>query len=370
MSQDEYFLQKALRLAERGKGWTSPNPMVGALVLKEGRIIGKGYHPMFGGSHAEINAIEDAGQEAEGATLYVTLEPCCHYGKTPPCVERIIASGIKRVVIGTIDPNPIVNGRGVEILKQKGIEVRVGVLEQECRRLNRAYFKFITTGLPLVTLKFAQSLDGNIAIKNGQSKWISNERSRKIAHQLRKEHDAVLVGIGTILKDDPQLTVRYIRGRNPYRVILDSRLRIPLGSKVVTDEFVDKTILVTTPKAPDKKIKLLQDRGVRVWVLDPDQRGGVNLHSLLPKLGQMGVTSLLVEGGNEVLTAMMKANLADRVVIFIAPILLGEGIPALGDLGIKRIDEAVRLRNIQLKKIKSDLMVVADIRGDNVYRSN
>jgi len=370
MSQDEYFLQKALRLAERGKGWTSPNPMVGALVVKEGRIIGKGYHRRFGGNHAEVNAIEDAGQKAEGATLYVTLEPCCHYGKTPPCVERIIASGIKRVVIGTIDPNPMVNGRGVEILNQKGIKVVVGVLEQECRRLNRAYFKFITTGSPLVTLKFAQSLDGNIATKNGQSKWISNERSRKIAHQLRKEHDAVLVGLGTILTDDPQLTVRYVRGRNPYRVILDSRLRIPLESRVVSDGFVDKTILVTTPKAPHNKVELLQDRGVKVWVVDSDQRGRVNLNSLLPKLGQMGVTSVLVEGGNEVLTAMMKANLADRVVIFIAPVLLGEGIPALGDLGIKRIDEAVRLRNIQLKRIGGDLMVVADIRGDDVYGSN
>lgn len=360
-----YYLKKTLQLARRGAGRVSPNPMVGAVVVKNDRILGEGYHRQFGGDHAEVNALRDAGEEARGATLYVNLEPCCHFGKTPPCTDAIIAAGIKRVVVGTIDPNQRVNGKAIEMLKKNGIELKVGVLEQECKRLNEAYFKFITTGLPLVTLKIAQSVDGRIATKSGNSRWITNEKSRILAHRLRREHDAILVGVGTVLKDDPQLTVRLLRGRNPYRIVLDSRLRTPLEAKILCDDFVDKTIIATTEQAPSNSIRSIEKRGAKVWIIDSDGNGKVNPQVLLRKLGERGISSLLVEGGREVFTSMLKAGLADRVVIFCAPILLGEGISAFGDLGVISLKEAIHLSEPRLRKIGSDFMITANILTDN-----
>ena len=231
---DEDYMKLALRLANKGLGKTSPNPMVGAVIVKDNRIIGQGYHHHFGGKHAEINAIESTTEDISGATMYVTLEPCCHYGKTPPCVEAIIKNDIGKVVIGILDPYPSMSGRSMEILRQHGIETKVGVLEEECRSLNEAYLKHIITGVPLVTVKFAQTLDGRIATSTGNSQWISSPASQRMAHKLRTTHDAVMVGAGTVLSDNPQLTVRLVKGRNPTRIILDSRLRIPLKAKVFT----------------------------------------------------------------------------------------------------------------------------------------
>ncbi|MEE9400354.1 MAG: bifunctional diaminohydroxyphosphoribosylaminopyrimidine deaminase/5-amino-6-(5-phosphoribosylamino)uracil reductase RibD, partial [Dehalococcoidales bacterium] len=230
---DEDYMKQALKLAAGGLGQTSPNPMVGAVIVKDNRIIGSGYHRRYGGEHAEINALQDAGEPLDGSTLYVTLEPCCHHGKTPPCVDEIIRHRIGRVVIGAVDPNPRVNGRSIELLKRNGIETRVGVLEAECRNLNEAHFKYMSTGIPLVTLKFAQTLDGRIATLTGDSRWISSEKFRRLAHKLRAASDAIMVGIDTVLADDPQLTVRLVKGRNPTRIILDGGLRIPVDSMVV-----------------------------------------------------------------------------------------------------------------------------------------
>ena len=252
---DEYYMRKALALARKGLGSTSPNPMVGAVIVKKGEIIGKGYHRRFGSPHAEIEAIKDAEGSINGATLYVTLEPCCHTGKkTPPCLDTLLKYDLKRVVIGTIDPNPQVSGRSVKALREKGIETEVGVLEEECRKLNETYFKHIQTGMPFVTLKFAQTLDGRIATLTGDSKWISSQKSLQWAHRLRSQHDAVMVGVGTVLKDDPQLTVRLAKGRNPVRVVADSRLRTPLGAQILKEQGIAQAIIATTKRADLEKM--------------------------------------------------------------------------------------------------------------------
>ena len=257
--EDEIFMEKALILARRGLGKTSPNPMVGALVVKGRKILGKGYHRKYGGAHAEVNALRNAKADVRGASIYVTLEPCCHHGWTPPCVDALIGAGISRVVIGTPDPNPRVNGKGIQSLLNNGIQVKVGVLEERCRELNEAYFKYIQNGIPLVTLKFAQSLDGRIATKTGHSQWISSPESLRLGHALRSMHDGVLVGIATILVDDPGLTVRLAKGKNPRRIIIDGKLRIPLRAKVLNDEGVDKTIIVATKRASRGKAQSLKN---------------------------------------------------------------------------------------------------------------
>ncbi|MFQ5706241.1 MAG: bifunctional diaminohydroxyphosphoribosylaminopyrimidine deaminase/5-amino-6-(5-phosphoribosylamino)uracil reductase RibD, partial [bacterium] len=234
---DEAFIEKTLELAEKGRGLVSPNPMVGAVIVKNNGIIAEGFHQRFGGEHAEVVACNKARESVKGATLYVNLEPCSHYGKQPPCVERIVQQGIERVVIGTRDPNPIVDGSGIRFLQEHGVQVQAGVLENRCEHLNEAYFKYVKSGLPLTTLKIAQTLDGRIATKTGASKWITSEPARRYAHQLRSQNDAILVGIGTVLSDDPQLTVRLVEGVNPIRFVLDSLLRIPLSARILSKEL-------------------------------------------------------------------------------------------------------------------------------------
>jgi diaminohydroxyphosphoribosylaminopyrimidine deaminase/5-amino-6-(5-phosphoribosylamino)uracil reductase len=339
--------------------------MVGALIVRNGQVIGQGYHHHYGGSHAEINAIQDAGEEVSGATLYVTLEPCCHYGKTPPCVEAIIKGNISRVVIGTVDPNPLVNGKTIDILKQRGIETKVGVRGEECYRLNEAYFKHIQTGIPFVTMKFAQTLDGRIATITGNSQWISSERSRELAHKLRALHDGILVGMGTILADKPQLTVRLVKGRNPLRIIPDSKLRIPLSSKILRDQDITPTIIATTPRADEEKLSLLRKMGVEVLMIDEDEKGEVNLKDLLRKLGKRGISSLLVEGGARIITSFLHQELVDKVVIAIAPKIMGKGIEAVGDLGIQDVDHALRLSFAKIYRAGGDIVVEARIKGDH-----
>ncbi|HEY82403.1 MAG TPA: bifunctional diaminohydroxyphosphoribosylaminopyrimidine deaminase/5-amino-6-(5-phosphoribosylamino)uracil reductase RibD [Dehalococcoidia bacterium] len=351
-------MKLALRLARRGLGQTSPNPMVGAIIVKDGRIIGQGYHHHYGGAHAEVNAIASAQESVNGATLYVTLEPCCHYGKTPPCVEAILQNKIARVVIGALDPNPRVNGRSVQILNQHGIETKVGVLEDACRELNQAHFKLMSTGLPLVSLKFAQTLDGRIATVSGDSRWISGEKFRRLAHKLRATHDAVMVGIDTVLRDNPELTVRLVKGRNPTRVILDSSLRIPLDAEVLKLETAP-TIIATTPRADGKKLSRLRQMGVEVLVAREDKSGEVDLRHLLELLGERNISSVLVEGGAGVITSLLRQNLADKVVVAVAPKLMGKGIEAVGELNIREVSQAVKLSFSKIYRLGEDLVIEA-----------
>jgi diaminohydroxyphosphoribosylaminopyrimidine deaminase/5-amino-6-(5-phosphoribosylamino)uracil reductase len=355
---DEQYMKQVLHLARRGRGQVSPNPMVGAVIVRTGRIIAEGYHRRYGGDHAEIDAIKKAAKKVQGATIYVNLEPCCHWGKTPPCVDALIKEGIERVVIGTLDPHPLVNGRGVQILRDHGIEVVEGVLRDEALALNEVYFHYTRTRLPFITIKYAQSLDGRIATFRGDARWISSEASRKYAHRLRAEHDAVMVGIGTVLVDDPQLTVRWIRGRNPLRVVLDSRLRIPLDAQVLQGE--GETLIVTTDAGDKKKVRGIQQQGKEVLVVQGGSGGQVDLQSLVKLLATRGLSSILVEGGAQVITNFVKQGLANRMVVVTAPLVLGRGIEGIGDLGIADVKDALRPSSREVRRIGED--VVFDLR--------
>jgi diaminohydroxyphosphoribosylaminopyrimidine deaminase/5-amino-6-(5-phosphoribosylamino)uracil reductase len=360
-SPDEKYMQQALRLARKGLGKASPNPMVGAVIVKEDRIIGQGYHKRFGGDHAEVDAFKNASEDVSGATMYVTLEPCRHWGKTPPCTDAIIERKIGRVVIGMLDPFPEMRGKSVELLKQRGIEARVGVLEKECRSLNEAYIKFIDTGLPFVTLKFAQTLDGRIATAKGSSKWISSPESLKLAHKLRSYHDAVLVGVGTVLADNPELTVRLVRGRNPVRIVLDSKLRIPLDAKVLTDQEKARTLLAATPTADKEKLAALRRMGIEVLFAPPDKQGRVDLKQLLKMLGPQQISSVLVEGGSETITSFLRLKLVDKLVVFIAPKILGKGTDSVGELNIKDVSKALKLSFERVYRSGEDIVVEGKI---------
>ncbi len=338
--------------------------MVGCVIVNDGMIVGEGYHQYFGGPHAEVMALKDAGEAAVGATLYVNLEPCCHYGKTPPCTDAIIRAGITRVVVGMIDPNPLVNQRGLEILNQHGIEIKSGVEERACRELNRAFIKYIVTGLPYVTLKIAQSLDGRIATATGHSQWITSYPARVLAHRLRAEHDAIVVGIGTVLADNPQLTVRHVRGRDPIRIVLDDQLRIPLNSQLLGPELAAGTIVATTSQDEARK-QAIEAIGAQVWTLSCDQSGRVSIPELMKRMAGAHVSSVLVEGGAQVNTAFLKAGMVDRIVIAIAPKIIGAGIEAIGDLGIENVDHSIELTNVRLRTAGPDYVVMADIRYPN-----
>ena len=341
---DREFLKKAIQLALRGRGFVSPNPLVGAVVVREGEIVGTGCHRKFGGEHAEVEALREAGHFARHATLYCTLEPCSHFGKTPPCVNRIIEAGIKRVVLGSVDPNPLVNGRGIKVLRESNITVETGLLAEACREVNESFFKYITTRLPFVTLKISQSVDGKIADQNGQSRWISNERSRRLTHRWRWQTDAVLVGIGTVLADDPRLTVRYEEGPQPRRIVLDSHLRIPLSAKLLNDSHVERTaILVSHECKEHEKAGEIERRGAKIWRVPATLSGHLDLSQALERIGQEGVASLMVEGGRRIFTSFLEERLADRLTCFFAPIILGEGIPAFKGLEISNISEAIHL---------------------------
>ncbi|OPY18480.1 MAG: Riboflavin biosynthesis protein RibD [Syntrophus sp. PtaB.Bin075] len=354
---DEFYMKRALQLARKGEGWVSPNPMVGSVIVKNDRIIGEGYHRKFGEAHAEINALSGAKESAEGSTIYVSLEPCSHYGKTPPCVERLVACRPKRVVIGTTDPNPLVAGRGIGILKRNGIEVTVGVLEEVCREINESFLKFIQFRIPFVTLKYAQTLDGRIATSTGHSRWISSPPSRRFAHRLRHAHDAILVGIGTVLSDDPELTVRLVRGTNPLRIVLDSRLRIPLTARILQEQDQAKTLMVTTDHADRKKLSQLNDRGIETLILPVESSGRIDLNRLLRELGSRGIASVLVEGGSRILTALMAQNLADRLIAIIAPKISGRGIEAVGQLNITSMEKAIGLVFRKIYRKGDDLII-------------
>ena len=363
---DLKFMKRALKLAENGRGYVSPNPLVGAVLVKDGKIVGEGYHQRYGEAHAEVNAIQAAGDESLGSTLYVTLEPCAHEGKTGPCTVKIYETGISRVVIGMQDPNPIVNGKGINYLKSKGIAVDVNVMEEKCRELNAGYIKYITKNIPFITLKIAQTLDGRIATSTGHSKWITSEETRIMAHRLRAKHDAILAGINTIITDDPHLTVRYIKAVSPKRIILDSKLRVPLDANILSEELAPGTIIVTTKDSSKEKIVRIEDRGALVLVFDADERGWAPLKKLWKTLAEIGITSVIVEGGNTVQTECLKDSDADRLVLFIAPKVLGSGIDAIGDLGIRNINSAIALHDFSIRRLNTDLMITGSFKFDSI----
>lgn len=363
---DEKFMSLAVRLAKKAEGMTSPNPLVGAVVVKGGKIWGKGYHKRAGLPHAEVEAFLDAereGYELKGSTLYVTLEPCCHPDKrTPPCVDAIIDKGISKVVVGTLDLNPKVRGKGIERLRQSGIEVVIGTLEERCREINQHFFKYITTGAPFVILKLTATLDGKIASFSGDSKWIGSQTQRKYAHELRNKVDAILVGIETVTKDNPQLTVRLEKRNNsqPIPVVLDSKLKISPESALF--KVHKSPIIATTHLSNDKKILELESMGARVLSINSDDRGRVDLNSLVKKLGELEITSILIEGGSEVAASALKNGIVDKIIFFYAPKIIGaDGISMIGPLGISKVSEALTLGNIKLKKIGEEFVVEGNL---------
>jgi diaminohydroxyphosphoribosylaminopyrimidine deaminase / 5-amino-6-(5-phosphoribosylamino)uracil reductase len=367
LSPNESMMQQALRLAAKGRGFTSPNPMVGAVLVQDGQINGKGYHASVGGPHAEIECLRDAGEKARGATLYVTLEPCNHYGRTPPCTAAIVQAGIARVVVGMGDPNPRVEGGGIDFLRSRGIEVTAGILEQECRLLNQAFIKHSTTGLPLVTLKAAATLDGRIAARTGDAKWISNERSRRFVHRLRCDLDGILIGIGTALADDPLLTARIPgkRCRQPIRIVLDTRLRLPVSHQLVRTARTVPVWVACGEQASVEKARQLRDAGVDLLPL-PEGPNGIDPRALLQELGRRNVTSLLVEGGARVLGALLEENLADDFYFFYAPKLLGDprAVPMISGKPGTRLADAVPVFAVRVRQFGEDVMIRGRFRKD------
>lgn len=357
----EQYMRVALAQARKGVGRVSPNPLVGAVVVKGGEIVGLGYHRRAGTPHAEIHALAQAGQKARRADLYVNLEPCSHYGRTPPCVDAIIASGIKKVVMGMIDPNPLVAGRGMAALRRAGIEVCRGILEENCRKLNEIYIKYITQSLPFVILKVAASLDGKIATPSGDSRGLTGHASIRAVHRLRDQVDAILVGIGTVRADDPLLTTRLPgkRGRDPLRVIVDSRLRISPRARVFNPRSGAGVIIATTSRAPRaRKERLERAGGVKVVIAD-GKAGKVDLKGLMKVLGGLGVTSLLIEGGTGISTSALAEGIVDKVLFFYAPKILG-GKSAYGITageGVASVREAFPLHNLTFRKQGEDMLV-------------
>lgn len=352
---DADAMRLALELARLGEGNVNPNPLVGAVLVKDGQIVGRGYHRQFGAPHAEVFALEEAADASRGATMIVTLEPCCHHGKTPPCTDRIIEAGIRRVVLGIRDPNPLVDGKGIACLREAGIEVTEGILAKSAARQNEIFLSFAATGRPFVQLKVALSLDGRIATRSGDSKWISGEASRTEAHRLRRKFASVLVGVGTAVADDPELSVRHVSGRNPIPIVLDPSGRIPEGARLLGS---DTSAIVVTSSMSAAKEHTLTSRGVRVWRL-PLREGLLDLPLLLTRLGEAKIDSVLVEGGGETAARFVEAGLVDKVAIFIAPMLIGgrEARPAIGGLGAASISEAWRLRDVSVGRLTEDIYV-------------
>lgn len=371
LSEDEHYMSLALQLARKGHGRTSPNPMVGALVVRDGNIVGTGWHQKAGTAHAEIHAMQNAGISTIGATLYVTLEPCCHHGRTGPCTEAIIQARISRVVFAMTDPNPCVAGCGATRLREAGIAVTEGVLACEAAKLNEAFIKSMATGLPFTALKMAMTLDGKVATASGHSQWITGQAARQRVHELRDQFDAVLVGIGTVISDNPQLTVRHIKGRNPVRVVVDSYARTPLNALLITDPAA-QTIIAVSETAPGSRIAALTAAGAEVVQL-PAGKNGIDLRMLFQHLTKQGLSSVLVEGGATLNASIIQANLVDQVYWFIAPKLVG-GVQApgpIGGSGVARLEDAAELEDIQFEAIGNDIIITGYFKtreGRDVYR--
>lgn len=356
---DESYIKLSLEIAKKGTGKVSPNPLVGCVIIKNDRIIGAGFHEHFGGNHAEINAIENATEEIEGSTLYVNLEPCSHFGKTPPCVDKIIEKKIKRVVIGTMDMNPLVSGQGIKKLKSAGIDVKVGVLENECILMNKFFFKFITQKLPYVTLKAAQTIDGKIADNLGKSKWISCTASRRYVHKLRAKYDAVMVGIGTVKKDDPSLTVRLTEGRNPKRIVIDTKLNLKLSQSLFLNNHDHNLIIVTSKESlkNGSKIKKLLAHDAKIIFVKETSSNKINLKLTLRQLAKINISSILVEGGNEIFSSFVKQKLFDDMLVFITPKIIGSGLSVVSNLGINGIKQSLKVKIASAEKIGDDVLL-------------
>ena len=350
-------MERALELAAMGIGKVNPNPLVGAVIVKDGEIIGEGYHECYGEAHAERNAVKDAVKLVEGSTIYVTLEPCAHYGKTPPCVDLIIEKKFRKVVIGMLDPNELVAGKSIEKLKNHGIEVVVGVKEEECKKMNEIFIKYITSKIPFVVLKSGISLDGKIATYSGNSKWITSKESREDAQNLRNRLNSIMVGVNTIIADDPELTCRINNEKKLIRIVVDTNLRTPLDSKVVKNN--DKlTIIATTVNADDNKKKALRDLGVKVIEVS-EKNNKVNLKELVKKLGKEGIDSILIEGGGTLNFSALEEKIVDKVIFYIAPKILGgeNSKSCIAGLGFSELNDAVNLKDISYRKISEDLVV-------------
>ena len=369
MTDQEYML-RAIQLAKKGEGWTNPNPMVGAVIVKDGRIIGEGYHKKCGELHAERNAIASLTESAEGATIYVTLEPCCHYGKTPPCTEAIIEQKIKKVVIGSRDPNPKVAGKGAQILRESGITVVQDFMREECDRLNPVFFHYITTKTPYVVMKYAMTLDGKIATKTGASKWITGETARQEVQHMRHRYMGIMAGIGTVLADDPMLNVRVEGWKSPVRILCDSSLRIPLDSQIVRSAKEYRTIVAYAGREENeeitekitKKIEQLHAKGVDT-VCCPDEKGQIDLKKLMTYLGNEGIDSILLEGGGTLNDSALRAGTVKEVHCFIAPKLFGgknSKTPVEG-IGIGLPSEALKLKCTDICQIGEDIRIICQV---------
>ena len=357
---DQKFMKHALALASKARGHTSPNPLVGAVIVREGEIVGEGYHQKAGDAHAEIHALNQAKGLAEGATMYVTLEPCCHWGRTPPCTESVIRAKLANVFVAMKDPNPRVAGNGIRQLEEAGIPVQVGICEEESRQLNEVFIKYIATQCPFVILKSAISLDGKIATASGESQWITSEASRLKGHEVRAQVDAILVGVGTVLQDNPSLTVRLPERQNedPIRVVIDSRGRTPLGAKVFNPDSNAGTLIAVTENASLEKIEALKSAGADVLIID-EEEGRVCLKALMQELGRKEITSVLIEGGGEINAAALQAGIVDKLMFFIAPKLIGgkDAPGSIGGVGIARLAEAFELRDVKIAQIGTDFLI-------------
>ncbi|MDD6700763.1 MAG: bifunctional diaminohydroxyphosphoribosylaminopyrimidine deaminase/5-amino-6-(5-phosphoribosylamino)uracil reductase RibD [Clostridia bacterium] len=367
---EEQFMKRAIELAKQGVGWTAPNPLVGAVVVKNGRVIGEGYHRKYGELHAERNALAACTEDPAGATLYVTLEPCCHYGKTPPCTEIIIEKKIAKVVIGSRDPNPKVAGKGARILREHGINVVEDYMREACDALNPVFFHYITTKTPYVVLKFAMTLDGKIATRTGASKWITGEAARNHVHQLRGRYAGILAGIGTVLADDPMLNCRIDGAHQPLRIILDSHLRIPMGSRLVRSAKEYPLLIVCNESTRDReegtnRIQKLEEAGAKVWTL-PEKNGHPDLNVLMQRLGEEKIDSVLIEGGGTVNEAVLKAHIVHHVYAYIAPKIFGgedAKTPVEGS-GIRLPQECAKLRLAKITVLLNDMLLEYDVEGE------
>lgn len=355
---DEFYMNRVLSLAKKGMGFVNPNPLVGAIIVKDGKIIGEGYHKAYGQPHGEVEAFLNAKDSVEGATIFVNLEPCSHYGKTPPCSDLIIKKKIKEVVIGMVDPNPLVSGKGIEKLRKAGIKVRVGILEESCKKLNEGFIKYITKKEPFFLLKSAISLDGKIATYNDESMWITGEKAREEVQYLRKEYSAILVGIETVIKDNPRLNCRIEGGRNPIKIVVDSNLRIPLDCYLIKNIKESKLIVATTERAEKEKIEILEKLGVEVLIIkERDNR--VDLKELSKALYQLKIDKVLVEGGGTLNYSAIESGLIDKVIFYIAPKIIGgkEAKTAIEGVGIKSIKDVFRVKELKLRTVGEDVVI-------------
>jgi diaminohydroxyphosphoribosylaminopyrimidine deaminase/5-amino-6-(5-phosphoribosylamino)uracil reductase len=354
---DEKYMERALELARKGIGKVNPNPLVGAVIVKDNEIIGEGYHECYGEAHAERNAVKNATKSVEGSTIYVTLEPCAHYGKTPPCVDLIIEKKFRKVVIGMLDPNELVAGKSIDKLRGNGIEVVVGVKEEECKKMNEIFIKYITSKIPFVILKSGMSIDGKIATYSGESKWITSKESREDSQNLRNRLNSIMVGVNTVIVDDPELTCRINNEKNLKRIIVDTNLRIPLDSRVIIND--DKmTIVATSLDAEENKKKILRDLGVKVIEVE-EKNKRVDLNELMKKLGQEGIDSILIEGGGTLNFSALEEGIVDKVIFYIAPKILGgeNSKNSIAGRGFSKLNDAIRLKDINYRTIGEDLVV-------------